>query len=415
MATRKTHNRKPLVLYSLLGLSILLTASVLLAVFLLVRGDTSVEEPTSNQEILEKLKALPYVSYVEEDLDPSRKKVTILDEETAYPGLNLYIPSAVRRAFLVDMKGEILHQWKPSEDMVGGHWLYSEIDVGGNLFLLVRRVGLFKMNKDSSRAEAIVKGKFHHDFDIDDNGDIFILSRQQIKVPVSMENTFITDDYINHVSPGGRLRKRISLWDLFGKTVSKKTLETIKRKEKTIEGRKNKKVIYDLFHSNTIEIIRKNNSIASKGDLLICMRNLDLIAVVDPETERVLWSWGRGVLDKPHHPTFLENGNILVFDNGMDREYSRILEYDPVRGEIVWKYQADPPADFFSRARGSNQRLPNGNTLITETTKGRVFEVTREGRIVWEFYSPHFGKKNKKRKTIYRMTRVEKEIMEKLE
>jgi len=36
-----------------------------------------------------------------------------------------------------------------------------------------------------------------------------------------------------------------------------------------------------------------------------------------------------------------------------------------------------------------NQRLPNGNTLITESTQGRIFEVTPENEIVWEYYNPH--------------------------
>jgi hypothetical protein len=41
---------------------------------------------------------------------------------------------------------------------------------------------------------------------------------------------------------------------------------------------------------------------------------------------------------------------------------------------------------------GSAQRLPNGNTLITESAFGRVFEVTKEGEIVWDYVNPYFGK-----------------------
>jgi len=33
----------------------------------------------------------------------------------------------------------------------------------------------------------------------------------------------------------------------------------------------------------------------------------------------------------------------------------------------------------------------NGNTLITEGTSGRLFEVTKEGKIVWEYIYPDFG------------------------
>jgi hypothetical protein len=40
---------------------------------------------------------------------------------------------------------------------------------------------------------------------------------------------------------------------------------------------------------------------------------------------------------------------------------------------------------------GSAQRLPNGNTLITEASFGRFFEVTKEGEIVWDYVNPFFG------------------------
>jgi len=41
---------------------------------------------------------------------------------------------------------------------------------------------------------------------------------------------------------------------------------------------------------------------------------------------------------------------------------------------------------------GYAQRLPNGNTLITESSFGRFFEVTKQGEIVWEYVNPFFGK-----------------------
>ena len=45
---------------------------------------------------------------------------------------------------------------------------------------------------------------------------------------------------------------------------------------------------------------------------------------------------------------------------------------------------------FFSELCGTCQRLPNGNTLITESTRGRAFEVTPDKEIVWEFVSPFY-------------------------
>ncbi len=54
--------------------------------------------------------------------------------------------------------------------------------------------------------------------------------------------------------------------------------------------------------------------------------------------------------------------------------------------------QDKPAWNFFSPRIGNAKRLPNGNTLITESSFGRFFEVTREGEVVWEYVNPFFGK-----------------------
>jgi hypothetical protein len=64
------------------------------------------------------------------------------------------------------------------------------------------------------------------------------------------------------------------------------------------------------------------------------------------------------------------------------------MEIDPLTGKTVWQYGGQG-VDFSSRTMGSCQRLPNGNTLITESENGRAIEVTRGGRTVWEFNNPN--------------------------
>jgi len=124
-------------------------------------------------------------------------------------------------------------------------------------------------------------------------------------------------------------------------------------------------------------------------------------------------------------------GNILIFDNGgwggydvpnpgsptgvkaALRVYSRVLEMDPVSIKIVWQYTPKEagflePMDssrFYSPFISGMQRLPNGNTLITEGSNGRVIEVTPDHEIVWEFISPYWGKHVRMNMT-YRAYRV---------
>ena len=99
----------------------------------------------------------------------------------------------------------------------------------------------------------------------------------------------------------------------------------------------------------------------------------------------------------------------MIFDNGRERPYTRVIELNPVTEKIEWEYKGDPPQSFYSISRGGNQKLLNGNYLITESDKGHVFEVTRDGEIVWEFFNPDvtaIGEENK-RAAIYRMMRIE--------
>ena len=88
------------------------------------------------------------------------------------------------------------------------------------------------------------------------------------------------------------------------------------------------------------------------------------------------------------------------FNNAL-RDSSRVLEIDPESLEIVWQYTPKeagfvPLADnykFYSGYISSAQRLPNGNTLITEGADGRLFEITPDHELVWEYMSPFFALK----------------------
>jgi hypothetical protein len=87
---------------------------------------------------------------------------------------------------------------------------------------------------------------------------------------------------------------------------------------------------------------------------------------------------------------------------GLTRAGSRVLEIDPVKMELVWSYA--PGAAFYGTNISGAQRLPNGNTLITEGPGGRVFEVTPQRKIVWEYINPAFGSGGSN--SVYRAYRV---------
>ena len=99
--------------------------------------------------------------------------------------------------------------------------------------------------------------------------------------------------------------------------------------------------------------------------------------------------WGR-----PHDPHLLENGDILFFANGTQDIIaplrSNIIQFNKNTGAETWRYQAPIAWTFYTSHMGGVERLPNGNTLITESVNGRVFEVTREEELVWDYINPDF-------------------------
>ncbi len=89
---------------------------------------------------------------------------------------------------------------------------------------------------------------------------------------------------------------------------------------------------------------------------------------------------------------------ICIWLKNAWRDSSRVLEINPVTLEIIWQHDAEKlgfasPMDssrFYSPYVSSAQRLPNGNTLITEGSNGRLIEITAEHEIVWEYVSPYW-------------------------
>ena len=132
------------------------------------------------------------------------------------------------------------------------------------------------------------------------------------------------------------------------------------------------------------------------GDVVVSFRAISTVIIIERRTVKIIWKLGAPPLSGQHAPMPLANGNLLLFDNGPHRldhpmPFSRVIEVELATKQIVWKYQEKRESDFFSPRISNAQRLPNGNTLICEGDFGRLFEVTAEGELVWEFVNPFFG------------------------
>jgi len=152
---------------------------------------------------------------------------------------------------------------------------------------------------------------------------------------------------------------------------------------------------YDYFHLNSLEWERGDDGAES---LLICLRNVDTVASVRLPDGSLLWHADPRELDWPHMPRRVRgegarnhggpaSGDVLVFDNGRHRGWSRLVAFDAA-GRATWSWEADPRQCFFSEVRGAVQELGNGNLLVTESERGRVFELDPHGECVWEYWNP---------------------------
>ena len=339
------------------------------------------------------------------DENVSKSGVEKHDRQKASPGLNFYSSRNQTRAQLMDMEGKVVHVWDVQQD---GAWQHVTLLPDGDIVVLIKNKRIFRADKNS-KVQWTYKGRVHHDLWVTEDDHVFSLARRQIENSKYHPKVPVVEDYVVELSPKGEELSQLSVLKVIEKSPYAFLLNDGKALSALEVHRANprKKEEFDILHTNHIEVIdgkhESKHPALRKGNFLVSPRNTHTIMIMNPETEAIEWLWGTTKLIYPHHPTLTPDGNVMVFNNGSNTTGSQIVEVDPSTNEIVWTY--GPNDDFFSNTRGSNQRLPNGNTLITESDPGYVFEVTKEGDVVWRFLNPHVRKSEKLRMAIWRVTR----------
>jgi len=335
-----------------------------------------------------------------------KQGVIFYDRERAFNGYTLVPPGDADDVYLIDMEGKIVHTWK----VYGVHGQY--LLANGNLIYDTTRTsrrfprGIREIDWNSKEAW-LYPCLSHHDFHRLDNGNTLILAHETIYNPLVYEGIEPKNSIIFEVTPQKEI---VWLWH------SDRHIEELKR----LVGVKFPRPAEDWTHSNTVQELPdtplgRRDPRFRAGNVLFSHRNLDTIGVIDKQTQEIVWAWGPGELDYQHHSHMLPDGNILIFDNGPHRGYSRVIEMEPAGGKIVWQYVADPPEEFFAPYLSGQQRLPNGNTFICSggSEDGRLFEVTPDGDVVWDFRNPFAERANGKVK-IYRSYRYAREFIDRL-
>ena len=344
---------------------------------------------------------------------PARRpdgSVTAHDPTQAQDGVTLYTSGHEAAAYLIDMDGEVLHEWRRPYSTVWNesaavrrpqpdtHVYFRKAMVypNGDLLVVYEGVGdtpygygLVKLDRNSAVLWSYL-AHTHHDLDIGPDGRIYVLTHEFVDEPLEGFGRLASprlDDFLVILSPDGEELSKISLIHAVAASEYRHLLYGVAAY-----------ALADPLHTNTVDLITEeagaNFAFGKAGQILLSFRELGAIGVLDPQTARLRWAT-RGSWLGQHDPDILPNGNILLFDNYGYFEKpvgrSRVIEFDPQTMEIVWQYAGTVDGPFESLIRASQQRLANGNTLVTESSGGRILEVTPAGEVVWEFVNPVRG------------------------
>ena len=283
-----------------------------------------------------------------------------------------------------------------------------------------------------------------------DGGNTLILGHKNLTNP-DISDKLLVDDVIYEVNWEGDIVWEWVCSEHFDEMDFSETAKNALSRNPTMVVGKGE--VGDWMHMNSMSTLGPNRWYDA-GDMRFHPDNIiwdgrqtNIIAITDKASGKIVWQIGpdydRSVALKElgwiigqHHAHMIPKGlpgegNILVFDNGgfagygtpnpgaptghnnALRDYSRILEFDPITLKIVWQYTYVEAGHlpkmnnykFYSPLISAAQRLPNGNTFITEGSGGRLIEVTKDCEIVWEYVSPYFGMDGKSNH-VYRAYRV---------
>jgi hypothetical protein len=324
--------------------------------------------------------------------------VTVYDVNKAWNGYTIF-PS-IRGAILLDMNGNEVNRWAglggfPNKILPGGYVL----------------------------------------------GNTLILVHENVKNPAISDRELI-DDKVIEVTWDGDIIWEWRASDHFGEFGFSDAAKSVLRGNPGLVGEAGG----DWMHINSLSTLGPNRHYDAGDErfhpdnLILDARNSNILFIVSKRTGEIVWRLGPdfdtdeatrkiGWIIGQHHFHLIPKGlpgegDFLVFDNGgaggygapnpasgdgrnnAVRDYSRVLQFDPVSLEIRWQYTPveagsllfTDASKFYSSYISSAQRLPNGNTLITEGSDGRLIEVTPDHEIVWEYINPYYfeiGRKHK--------------------
>jgi hypothetical protein len=359
--------------------------------------------PLSEADQIEQLSAIGYLAGSAPAHDS--QGVTKNDPRRTSPGLNLMTSGHGPVALLMNMDGEVLHEWRAEFAQVfpdhpraermkaprRNFWRDAVLYPNGDILVIWELFGLFKLDRNS-RVLWAVPEPAHHDLQLTESGEIVHLQAKRMRIREIPEKLAVEDFIVVRDGEGRELR-RVAMSDALRNVHWPRLRKEFWTRSKERGYGLDEKSIYDPFHTNSLWLLSAAEAahlgdFFRAGDALVSMAMLDTIAIIDMEKGVTRWSQ-QGPFSMQHGPRLTPEGEIILFNNFLAAKQSSVLTLDPRTRRVVREYTGPKSNPLYSKRSGRVQPLPNGNTLVVETDGGRALEVTEDGEVAWEFRSPY--------------------------
>ena len=336
-----------------------------------------------------------------------QNKLISFKAKSAYKGLNLITSVGIESklfAQIISMQGQILHEWnidwfklwpKPShlpdeiipKEKPGTHIDGAILMPNGDIVFNFQYCGLIRLNPCGGIVWRLPY-QTHHSINFDEQGHLWVSGRKHHKKSSPKYKNYkppFEEETILEVSSDGKILQEISVMDLFIKNDLRGFLYMGPQSDWST------KTSGDTIHLNDVEPFPANlkEGFFSKEDIMVSLRNVNTVFVFNRFNKRIKFL-KNGYFVRQHDPDFIDGNTISVFDNNhiapeSNGHQSRILILSARESESQVYFSGSKIIPFYTVILGKHQWLPNGNLLITESMKGRAFEIDQKGEIVWEY------------------------------
>jgi hypothetical protein len=343
--------------------------------------------------------------YSRRDANADRTPIRRLSE--AQDGVNLITRVAAGgqlSALIADMDGRTIHEWMidwftlwPDATHVpdrvkpvsrpGTHIHGAVVMPNGDLVFNFENQGLVRLDL-AGRVVWRLAYLTHHSVFLSEDGHLWVSGIRDHDTPDPRfpGRAVPFNEYTAlEVSPDGKVLHEWSIEDLLVKNGYGGLFEMAARPHSSREGNEY------LLHLNDVEPFPAGMApgFFGPGDVVVSLRNINTVFVFNTNTQKITFV-STGQFGAQHDPDFMDGNRLSVFDNlgvrpAASPRQSRIVILNAPEGTVEVAYEGTPEHPFFTNTMGKSQWLANGNLLVTESRRGRAFEVNQKGETVWEY------------------------------